>query len=149
MSNLNPITSSSRKNSDLISFPILTVTDSRYVVRLASTEAEIESAQRLRYRVLNLEFGEGAAKSFADGKDADDFDAKSDHPLLIDRLSDQVVGTCRILRPLEGETNLRFHLGRTFDLSSVSTTILHNATEFDRLCITKSHRFKSGFKLLW
>ena len=55
---------------------------SAYSVRIALSESDVEAAQVLRYRVFNLELGEGLETSEASGRDVDEFDAVCDH--LID-----------------------------------------------------------------
>jgi putative hemolysin len=61
------------------------IVQGRYLVRFARTPAEIEAALRLRFEVFNLELGEGLASSFRTCRDEDEFDATSQHLLLIDR----------------------------------------------------------------
>jgi putative hemolysin len=51
-------------------------------LRLAETEAERAAGCRLRFRVFNLELGEGLAESYANGMDQDDYDAVCEHPLV-------------------------------------------------------------------
>ena len=67
-----------------------------YACRLATSAADIEAAQRLRFAVFNLELHEGLAQSFVTGRDADPFDAVCDHLLVSDQESGVVVGTYRL-----------------------------------------------------
>ena len=70
------------------------------VARLASDEADIRAAQRLRYRVFVEECG-AATYGREHGLEADTLDGACDHLLVIDPAragDDQVVGTYRLLR---------------------------------------------------
>src|ERR1700692_170214 len=72
-------------------------------VRLATSDAEIDAVQALRYRVFYQEMGAHAdAATVAAQRDTDAFDAVSDHLLVVDHDlgegADSVVGTYRLIR---------------------------------------------------
>ena len=72
-------------------------------VRLAADAAEVEAAQRLRYRVFYGEMGARPTPGMvAAGRDFDRFDAICDHLLVLDAAlgtgPDAIVGTYRLLR---------------------------------------------------
>ena len=69
----------------------------RLYVSLARTQAEIEEAQRLRYKVFAEEMG--AQLSGTGGLDIDGFDQFCDHLIVRDSGTHQVIGTYRILSP--------------------------------------------------
>ena len=68
----------------------------RYRVRLAEGVEDREAACRLRFRVFNIELGEGLESSYETGLDTDRFDAVCEHLLVEDKLSRRVVGTYRM-----------------------------------------------------
>ncbi|MCH7780408.1 MAG: GNAT family N-acetyltransferase [Acidobacteria bacterium] len=66
----------------------------KYKLRFASTLAELEAVQRLRFEVFNLELGEGLEESYATGLDQDRFDPVSHHLMIAD---DELDGITRAL----------------------------------------------------
>ena len=83
-------------------------------VRLAETEAEVEAAQQLRYRVFYEEMSAVPSPQMrAEGRDFDRFDDFCDHLLVVDRdVLDEdgqpaVVGTYRFMRSEAGGNGRR------------------------------------------
>lgn len=74
----------------------LEFTDGHYVVRFAQTAEEIDAALRLRFEVFNLELGEGLESSFIDERDEDEFDKICHHLIVIEKTTDEIVGTYRL-----------------------------------------------------
>jgi hypothetical protein len=68
----------------------------RYRVTIAHTLAEREAACRLRFKVFNIELGEGLETSYKTGLDTDHFDLFCDQLIVEDRLSRAIVGTYRM-----------------------------------------------------
>ncbi len=120
----------------------------RYQIRLARTKEEIDDALKLRFAIFNIELGEGLAKSFANGKDEDAFDGQCKHVILIDRITNQTVGTCRLHNYDRSSADSGFYSSMKFNLRDLGTTVLENSAEFGRACIAKSHRNKDSLKLL-
>ena len=81
----------------------MTLEPSHLVVRLATTEADLLSAQRLRYQVFVRELGgDGPLVDHVAGLERDEFDAVYDHLVLVDprrdtAALDHVVGVYRLL----------------------------------------------------
>jgi putative hemolysin len=121
----------------------------RYLIRLATTKEEIDGALKLRFAVFNIELGEGLAKSFANGRDEDAFDGQCEHVILIDRFTNQIVGTCRLRNYDRISADAGFYSSLKFNLHGLGTTVLENSAEFGRACIAKFHRNKDSLKLLW
>ncbi|MFZ0338611.1 MAG: GNAT family N-acetyltransferase, partial [Terracidiphilus sp.] len=68
----------------------------RYRLRLAATAEDREAACRLRFKVFNIELGEGLESSYHTGLDVDRFDTVCEHLLVEDKSSRRVVGTYRM-----------------------------------------------------
>ena len=64
-------------------------------VRLAETQAEIEAAQRLRYRVFAEELGADIPNT--DGRDIDPYDEHCHHLLAFDDATGEVIGCYRLI----------------------------------------------------
>ena len=136
--------------SSVIDFPTaLTLRRGKYLVRLAETKIEVDAALRLRFAVFNVELGEGFARSFANSKDEDLFDRKCEHVLIVERVTNQIVGTCRLRALDPGKTDAECFSSTRFKLATIPESVLHRSVEFGRACIAKPHRNKDSFKLLW
>ncbi len=120
----------------------------RYSLNVAQNESEVRSALRLRFRVFNLELGEGLGSAHTSGEDRDEFDAIMRHLIVRDTHNDEVVGTYRVQTGTMAAQNLGYYSAREFDFSvyeSRRETIL----ELGRACIDAAHRNLSVLSLLW
>jgi len=121
-------------------------------VRLAASDAEIEAAQRLRYRVFYEEMGARPTPAMAaSGRDFDDFDELCDHLLVIDeRLGGggrSVVGTYRLLRR-ESEKFQRFYSAGEYDVSTIAA-YPGKVLELGRSCVDAAYRTRNTMQFLW
>lgn len=121
-------------------------------VRLATADAEIEAAQRLRFRVFYEEMGACPTPAMAAaGRDFDDFDELCDHLLVIDerrgQLGQSVVGTYRLLRR-ESPKFGRFYSAGEYDVGKIAA-FPGNVLELGRSCVDAAYRTKSTMQLLW
>ena len=120
----------------------------RYRLRLAETPEDRETACRLRFKVFNIELGEGLESSYETGLDMDRFDAICEHLLVEDKVSRRVVGTYR-MQP--GETAAR-HLGyyseQEFNLAPYEP-LRPGILELGRASIDREHRTPEVLMLLW
>jgi Acetyltransferase (GNAT) domain len=64
----------------------------RYTLRLAQGPEDREAACRLRFKVFNIEMGEGLQRSYETGIDTDNFDIFCEH-LLVEDNTDQILAT--------------------------------------------------------
>jgi putative hemolysin len=83
---------------DLIRQQQATEAQRKLTFGLARTGAEVEEAQRIRFKVFAEEMG-AKLPSAESGLDIDRFDKFCDHLLVRDHANDKVVGTYRILPP--------------------------------------------------
>ena len=119
-----------------------------YRLRLAESQADVEAAQRLRYRVFNVEMGEGLASAEETGMDVDIFDAVCDHLLVEEIASNTLVGTYRVQMGDRALAGSGFYSAREFDF----TPFLGRASELvelGRACVHKAHRNLVVLGLLW
>lgn len=121
---------------------------SAYIVRIGTSDADIAQAQRLRYRVFNVELGEGLAESESTGKDADPFDAVCDHLLIEHTVSGEIIGTYRLQTGKGAEANIGYYSEQEFDFSPFEP-IRGETIELGRACIAKEHRNMVVLGLLW
>jgi putative hemolysin len=117
------------------------------VMGLARSPADLEEAQRLRYRVFAQEMG----AHLGDGRqsiDQDDFDMYCDHLLVRERDSGQVIGTYRILPPHRREQIGRLYSESEFDLTRLAH-LRSTLIEVGRSCVHPDHRTGAAILLLW
>ena len=117
----------------------------RLTTRLATSEAELHAAQRLRYEVFVGEMGAKASEAdHADRREHDRFDPYFDHLLLFDEA--RVVGAYRLMRSDMAQSGIGFYSASEFDLSKIAG---QRALELGRSCMDKDYRGGVGLHLLW
>ena len=121
--------------------------DSRFQVRLAVGRSEIDSALRLRYRVFNSELGIDTGEHLE--RDFDSHDGTSDHLLLVERASQETVGTYRMKTIEQAGSAAGFYSNEEFTIESLPAEILGNGIEIGRACIAVEHRCTRAIFLLW
>ncbi|MFG1703109.1 GNAT family N-acetyltransferase [Nonomuraea sp. M3C6] len=114
----------------------------RYTVGMATTAADVQAAQRLRYDVFAGEMG-ARLDSPVSGLDVDRLDAYCDHLLVRD--GRQVVGTYRLLPP--GRVD-RLYSDGEFDLGNLAP-IRKDLVEAGRTCVHPDHRSGAVVGLMW
>jgi putative hemolysin len=128
-------------------------------VRVAQTHAELEAAQRLRYRVFYQEMTATPSPEMrASGRDFDRFDAFADQLLVVDQSvrapdgSPQIVGTYRLLRDDVAAKNGGFYTTGEYDLAAMFAAHPKETRflELGRSCVLKEYRLKPiSLQLLW
>ena len=128
-------------------------------VRMAETEAEVEAAQRLRYRVFYEEMAAIPTPQMRELKrDFDKYDPFCDHMLVIDRsLHDEdgqplVVGTYRMIREAYLDKIGGFYTAGEFDISPMLAAWPRETRylELGRSCIAAEYRGRvTTMQLLW
>jgi putative hemolysin len=120
-----------------------------YRIRLASSAADIQAAQALRFEVFNLELDEGLVNSYDTGLDADPFDAVCDHLLVEDTAQGTVIGTYRLQSGrAAAASGLGYYSAREFDFAPFEP-LRGEIVELGRACIERRHRSFGVLNLLW
>jgi L-ornithine Nalpha-acyltransferase len=122
-------------------------------LRLAESDAEVEAAQALRYRVFYEEMTAKPTPAMASARrDFDRFDEVCDHLLVIDRRRGLgvvgVVGTYRLLRRAVAAKIGGFYSADEFDIAPL---LAHpgELLELGRSCVGPDHRSRAVAQLLW
>jgi len=115
-------------------------------VRLARGDGDIEAAQRLRWQVFAGELG--AALPSQGGLDHDIFDPHCEHLVAVDRASDQVVGTYRLLMPAAARRLGGLYTDSEFDLTRLEA-LRPRMVELGRSCVHPDYRSGGVMMLLW
>ena len=117
-------------------------------VRLATTDAEVAEAQRLRHKVFVAELG---AVPTGDGVESDRFDGVASHLLLLDETrpeGSRVVGATRLLDGAGAAMAGGFYSEAEFDLGRLRSGG-RRLLELGRSCIDPAYRGGLGLGLLW
>ncbi|MFE9257757.1 GNAT family N-acetyltransferase [Streptomyces sp. NPDC006879] len=119
----------------------------RYTVGLARHQGDVRAAQQLRHQVFAGELG-ASLDGPEPGIDADAFDAYCDHLLVREEVSDEVVGTYRLLPPERAAVAGRLYAESEFDLSRLDP-IRPDLVEVGRSCVHPDHRNGAVIGLIW
>jgi putative hemolysin len=114
-----------------------------YRLKTATTTDELTEVFELRFQIFleNTEFGQESADNY----DIDQFDHICDHIIILDKETDQVVGTYRVMT--NNMTNT-FYSENEFDLSALKAKE-GIKMELGRACIHHGHRNGHVIDLLW
>ena len=119
----------------------------RLSISMARTSAEIEEAQRLRYKVFAEEMGAHLA-SADEGIDRDIFDSYCEHLLVRDNGSNRAVGTYRILSPQQAQAIGSYYSETEFDLTRLQH-LRDRMVEVGRSCVHADFRDGATITQLW
>ena len=128
--------------------------DSPFDVRLATTEADLLGAQRLRYRVFVEELGGDGALVDHDARlERDAYDPHFDHLVLVDRdrdpaTLDHVRGVYRVMTDAGRAAAGRFYSEDEYDLAPLLSSG-RSLLELGRSCVDADLRGGPAMFLLW
>lgn len=128
--------------------PPIHVEVGNYRVRLAKTLRDREAACRLRFRVFNLEMGEGLESSYETGLDSDQFDLFCEHLIVEEKLTHRIVGTYRMQSGDTAARNLGYYSEQEFNFAPYET-LRSGILELGRASIDREHRTPEVLTLLW
>jgi Putative hemolysin len=113
-----------------------------YIIKTAETSAELEETLRLRHDVF---FNEIIGKKLLFEIDMDRFDTRCDHLIIIDRKTDGIVGTYRLISSTFSQD---FYSEGEFDLDDIKR-LDGVKLELGRACIDRRYRNGQTIVLLW
>jgi putative hemolysin len=123
----------------------------RYRLRLAETLEDREAACRLRFKVFNIELGEGLESSYQTGLDTDKFDAICEHLMVEDKRAEngrRIVGTYRMQSGTTAAHNLGYYSEQEFSFAPYEP-LRAGILELGRASIEREHRTPEVLTLLW
>ena len=124
----------------------------QFHVRLATSEAELRAAQRLRYEVFVAELGgTGPMVDHHARLERDRFDAHFEHLILLDTARPegaQVVGVYRLLDEAGARAAGQFYSEDEYDLSPLRGSG-RPLLELGRSCLHRDYRGGTGMHLMW
>ncbi len=128
-------------------------TADKVYVRLAENPAEIEAAQRLRFKVFYEEYKAIPDENTARTKmDVDAYDAITDHLIVLDgnlpEGPDQIVGTYRLLRREIADKFGKFYTSGEYDIDTLLSSGAE-LLELGRSCVLPPYRTRPVLQKLW
>lgn len=123
------------------------ISNHKYTVEIAQTDAEIEEALKLRYKV----FYEELEREFdaADSIDRDKYDDQCHHLIVKENETSKVVGTYRLQTYEQAAAGNGFYSESLFNLTDLPDDVLTKSFEVGRACIEEEHRSGRVLFLLW
>ncbi len=131
----------------LAAAPVGNAAEPRLTVTLACSSADVEDAQRLRYKVFAEEMGAQVGDRVT-GLDADEFDLHCDHLIVRDQDTLRVVGTYRMLTPHAARVLGRLYCASEFHLTRLAH-VAPTMLEVGRACVHRDYRSGATILLLW
>ena len=132
----------------------MTVTDPKFEIRLAQSDKDLISAQRLRYAVFVEELGgDGPLVDHEARLEKDAFDPYYDHLILIDHRHasselDYVIGVYRLMLSGQAEKLGRFYSEDEYDLTALKQSG-RKLLELGRSCLHRDYRGGTAMYHLW
>lgn len=109
--------------------------------------SELREVQRLRHDVFGQEMG-AKLKTPLPGHDVDLFDDFCEHLMVRDERSQQVVGTYRLLTPVQAKRVGSYYSDLEFDLTRLRN-LREQMVELGRSCVHPDHRHGGVIMALW
>ncbi len=122
-------------------------------VRIATTAAEMDAVQALRFRVFYQEMGARPdATTAATRRDRDAFDTVANHLLVVDHAigagAEGVVGTYRLIQREAAAKLGRFYSAGEYDITPIMN-FPGRILELGRSCVDAAYRNRAVMQLLW
>ena len=121
--------------------------DRALVVTWARHLDQVRQVQRLRYKVFAEEMG-ARLSSAVPGHDIDLFDNFCEHLMVCDQVTDEVVGTYRLLTPAQAKRAGGMYSDQEFDLTRLRSLREH-MVELGRSCVHPDYRHGGVIMALW
>ncbi|HEX4284849.1 MAG TPA: GNAT family N-acyltransferase [Terracidiphilus sp.] len=120
----------------------------RYRLRLAESSEDCDAACRLRFKVFNIEMGEGLESSYETGLDTDKFDLFCEHLLVEEKTTCRIVGTYRMQSGEIAARNFGYYSEQEFHFAPYEA-LRAGILELGRASIDREHRTPEVLTLLW
>ena len=127
--------------------PIPQIARGGLAVSWARHSDEVRQAQRLRFKVFAEEMG-ARLDTTSPGHDVDLFDNYCEHLLVRDQVTEEVVGTYRILTPAQARRVGSTYSDIEFDLTRLRS-LRERMVELGRSCVHPDYRHGGVIMALW
>jgi putative hemolysin len=120
---------------------------SKISVEWAKNQDQVRSAQRLRYQVFTNDMGARFPKNCGE-YDIDLFDDFCEHLIVKNQVTDEVIGTYRLLTPTQAERVGSTYFETEFDMTRLRG-LRKRMVELGRSCVHPDHRHGGVIMALW
>lgn len=117
------------------------------IVEWAAHQDEVREAQKLRFNVFAIEMG-ARLKETLPGHDIDLFDEYCEHLIIRDEMTRQVIGTYRVLTPVQAKRIGSTYSDLEFDLTRLRP-YRERMVELGRSCVHPQYRHGGVIMALW
>ncbi|MFA6078257.1 MAG: GNAT family N-acyltransferase [Candidatus Omnitrophota bacterium] len=128
--------------------PAVLAETENFLVKLAENHEEIENAQRLRYKVFNLEQNRGLKNTEKFGIDFDEYDEYCMHLIVIEKSSGDVIGTYRVHLGCIANSAKGFYSSKEYEIHGLYN-LADKCIELGRTCIDPKFRSGAIIAFLW
>jgi putative hemolysin len=135
------------KPVQFVGVPVAAQERNGIVVSWAKHQDEVRAAQRLRHDVFAGEMGARLSTTLP-GHDVDLFDNFCEHLLVRDQMTMQVIGTYRVLTPVQAKRVGSTYSDTEFDLTRLRS-LRDRMVELGRSCVHPDHRHGGVIMALW
>lgn len=128
--------------------PVVLAESEHFLVKLAKNHEEVETAQRLRYEVFNIEQERGLKGAKKYGIDFDEFDEQCLHLLAVEKSTAKLAGTYRAHLGSIANSAKGFYSSKEYEIHGLYK-IADKCLELGRTCVSPEYRSGSVISLLW
>ena len=122
---------------------VFNIDSEKFIVKTAETKRELLSVFQLRNDVF---YKEWTGKSSESGLDIDEFDMRADHLIVIQKNTNKVVGTYRLITSKFSDC---FYTEKFFNIKSFLSKRSGNKVEMGRACTHQSLRGSQAIHYIW
>ena len=119
------------------------INSEQFTVKTAETREELLGAFKLRNSVF---YEEWTGQSSKTGLDIDEYDPKADHLIVVQKDTQEVVGTYRLICSRFGDC---FYTEKFYNITTFKNKILHNKVEVGRACTHSNLRGSKAIHHIW
>ena len=128
--------------------PTLLADSENFLIKIAETEEELRKTLKLRYEVFNVEQGKGLSNAVQNGIDVDEYDKYCLQMIVVDKLTNNPVGTYRVHLGLIASKGRGFYSSTEYNITGLDK-ISAISIEVGRSCVLPDYRNGAAVSMLW
>ena len=128
--------------------PFILADSENFLIKIANTKEELRKTLSLRYKVFNLEQGKGLSSASQTGIDFDEYDEHCLQMIVVDKTTNNPVGTYRVHLGLIATNARGFYSSTEYNITGLDK-IAANSIEVGRSCVLAEYRTGAAVSMLW
>jgi len=128
--------------------PTLLADAENFLIKIADTKEELRKTLRLRYEVFNVEQGKGLPSAYQAGIDIDEYDEYCLQMIVVDKITNNPVGTYRVHLGLIAKNGRGFYSSTEYNIAGLDK-IAAISIEVGRSCVLPEYRTGAAVSMLW